>query len=213
MPGHAVRALTCHVCNKRKARYKDGCCDPCHFLILAEGTQDQYGIATESETMTAYREYAKRYNKLARQGMRQPEIAEAMGYTLAKIRNLVYRMRASGVKVAKLDKGFGSADGKIEVIAKSVAPRNDHGGGKWGVTGCKCDPCKAVVAVARQEVDARRERNQSKKIARLEARIVELEAMLAVAKGLKKASKKDSSTSLRSSEEEHAALNGGVGIS
>lgn len=182
MPGHAIRTLTCHVCNRRKARYKDGCCGPCHFLILAEGTQDQYSIATESKTMTAYRGYAREYNKLARQGKRQLEIAEAMGYTIGQMRNLVYRMKNSGLKIVNLKRGFHSADSKLVAINK-MAPRvNDHGGGKWGVTDCKCDLCKERRKASRKIVETRR----SRKIKELQARIVELEKLLADARARQK---------------------------
>lgn len=168
----------CKVCNIRLTRYKTGACESCHFRTLAEGTQEKYGLATEPQAWAKWREQAKEYNELARKGLFQKDIAALWGMDISRLRVLVYRMKAeAGIKVVSMARS--KKDSYVGPATAKVRPRNTHGGGKWGVSGCECDPCVTVRKARRKEMELNRDQRNKARIAQLEARVAELEALLA----------------------------------
>ncbi len=132
----------CIVCKWRKARFVNGTCEPCGALVDAEGTHDTFGVAKLSPTQQQWHERAAEYNKLIKKRWSQKRIAELWGIPVGKLRSQVYRWKTrGGIKVVP---GWGN---RITVAdfpkATSVTtPRvNEHGGGKWGVSHCECEPC------------------------------------------------------------------------
>ena len=170
----------CIVCERLKARWADKCCNRCHYLVQAEGTHAQYGIPTETETQTRYRVKAKEYNRLIAKGCTQHEIAVMWGMDVVALRGLLSRAkRSGGQKVVSLARGKVDADGRRIVTSETVQKGNDHGGGKWGVTGCKCDPCEQKRGQSRRAQERVRFRPSLGEYRRLQARVEELETELA----------------------------------
>lgn len=166
----------CKVCQVRLARYRTGACEACHFRTLAEGTQEQYGLTVEPTAWATWREQAEEYNKLAREGFTQKDIAALWGMSAAKLAVLKYRMKKeAGIKVVSMARSKAST----KTATAKVKPRNTHGGGKWGVSGCKCEPCVTRRKASRKEVDFSRDKRHKEHVAQLQARIAELETLLA----------------------------------
>ena len=146
---HADRL--CKVCQRRRAKQR-GCtvCDPCLRLVTAENTFDKYGIPRESIAMDRIRRRAAAYNAGIKAGKTQHQIAAELGYTVTGLRGLMTMARKKGIEVVKLDNRTGSP---IPKQPGSGPGANGHGGGRFGVTGCLCEPCKMVRRKSRKEND------------------------------------------------------------
>jgi hypothetical protein len=147
----------CIVCNRRKARRIQKTCDPCHALIEAEGTHEQHGLSKGSLTRQRWREQSAEYNKLIREGWSQRQVAQHFGVNCAQLRCMVYRWKIkAGIKVVP---GWGNERLTRATAAPSTAlvqkKSNEHGGGRWGVTGCNCDLCLATRRQSRRLANAR----------------------------------------------------------
>ena len=139
----AVRRVDlCIVCKINKQRWANGCCDRCHALVEAEKSHKRLGVPTESDKIRQLRADAKEYNKLVRAGMMQKEISEKWGWPQAKVASMVYRAKTSlGIPMMNVVTGRLSGIAKYKSGTDSRLRRNEHGGGKCGIRGCKCAPC------------------------------------------------------------------------
>lgn len=176
MPGGVTENVPCKVCEKRKARYVDGCCEPCHFRVIAEGTHDQLGVAKEAPTRQRWREVAAVYNRMALgEGKSQTQIAEHLGMQLTQLRSMIYRMKKeAGIKVVDMTRSRGGhKPGPPTNVTRRRA--NGHGEGHWGKKGCDCDLCVERVKQSRSIVDA----DKRQRLADMKKRLAELEAMVA----------------------------------
>jgi len=160
----------CRVCGRRKARFANFTCIPCHALVEAEGTHDQFGVPKESETRKRWRRQAAEYNKLIKAGWTQSRIAEKWGISLSSLRGAAYRWKADGgIKVVP---GWGSRIVLVDVPKKPTnkvdKKANEHGGGRWGITKCTCDLCRIRRNISRAECNRRY--RQARKLKREAAR-------------------------------------------
>ena len=156
MPGagrdRSYRHELCRVCETRKAKYVNGCCLKCNALLEAEGTHELHGVAAESAVRQRWRVQAAEYNRLIRARHSQAQIAQMWGMKLSSLRSFVWRWKTlAGIKMVP---ALGNRRGNAEIKPASATTKkrrrvNDHGGGKWGVKDCKCDPCMKVRSVSR----------------------------------------------------------------
>lgn len=187
----------CVQCAWRKARYVDLRCEPCHFLAIAEKTQEK----KVSPAAEALRKLVKDYHKLLRKGFNQTQIAQQWGMGRGRLAARLYKAKTSyGIKVldGRTIRSAGVANVKPTVTVH--ANRSGHGEGLLGVKGCKCVPCVLRRRETRRVTDARYRHRR---------RLREAAAKAAQEQG----EMTEKFIGPRSSEEEHAALNGGVGIS
>lgn len=137
--------VKCCECNLRLARYASRMCQRCHFRTLAEGTQTPRRNLKKQE----WHKKARRYNRLVAKGMTQQEVAQLWGQSQGSLRGEVYKWRKGGIAVAPTGRDVARGSRKpVKLKPRSVNP---HGGGKWGRTGCKCDPCVMRRRQTRQE--------------------------------------------------------------
>ncbi len=146
----------CLRCKTRKRRYFSGACEPCEMLTRAEDTWELYGLKKESDRRSEYREIAKEYNKLARKGLNQGQIAEAMGVERKYLTSLIYRIKDAGIPVVSLTKRPIGTPAPKPTTRKQHRSNNKHGSGRWGIRRCKCDLCMAVRRKTRAELEAGR---------------------------------------------------------
>ncbi len=174
-----IRLSMCKVCKTRQARFINGTCQACNALVNVEGTHEQLGVAAESPTRQRWRQQALEYNRLARKGLLQKDIAALWGMKPRALASLVARMKTEGgLKIVNLGRGHRDAEGKLVATNKTNKLRGEHGVG-WGVTGCTCQPCKESSDAERQRVSKNRNKRYQDKIARLQARVDELEKLVA----------------------------------
>lgn len=145
----------CVKCQVRRRRKASGCCEPCEALRLAEGTGNDVALASQNELAAQRRkELVKRYNALARKGLSAAEIAAAMGWKTGTLSGYMHKAKSAyGLDVVNLRQAQ-SRLGRKPVIVREK--RNTHGGGKYGVSGCECDPCMKVRRDTRRVADAAR---------------------------------------------------------
>lgn len=177
-----IRKMLCQACQTRKARYVvDRCCTPCHFRLVYEQTYDQYDIVPDETVHQRWERMAAEYNKLAMSGMRQPQIAALWDMSPERLRRQMQRIRSSGkIKVVNLGNGRRGPNGELVAsVTPRLALRNEHGGGRWGVRGCKCDPCVARCKETRAIILKGYVRPTRKLVKELQARVAELETQLA----------------------------------
>lgn len=150
-----IKGQPCRKCHIRKIRYREGTCQPCHFLLLEEGTHEKYGIEPKTRAQLLWEATVAEYNKLARTGLSQPQIAAAMGVELTVLRSRLGRAKSQGgLAVVNL---LAIVNGVIPEPTKIVnAKMNSHGGGRWGVKGCHCHPCVAVRSESRKRISEAR---------------------------------------------------------
>lgn len=157
----------CRKCQVRKIRRATGLCDPCDNLTKAEGTHKDVALPTAIDRYTEHRvKVVKLFNKLIVEGVPFRDIAAKLGMTRKALSMFLYRAKAYGglevvnttqVRIARMPQ---------PIVDTSNRPRmrNEHGGGKWGVNGCKCQPCQKVVAASRRRLDdARKASDRSHK--------------------------------------------------
>lgn len=144
----------CIVCKVRKARFASRTCKADRALVEAENLYDKYGIPRESKAKIAMRAKVKEYNKLIRKRLTQQQIADLWGRPLQYVRTIPYRAkREFGLAVVSADKISRSPNAPVPKPEKTIrAHKNVHGGGRWGISGCKCDLCRARVAATRAEL-------------------------------------------------------------
>jgi DNA-binding CsgD family transcriptional regulator len=139
----------CKKCGRRKARQRSNTvCDPCLLLVTAENTFELYDIPREPIAVARMKQRAKAYNKLILAGKTMQEIADAWGYTKSGLASLMTGARAKGIDVVKIH------NHTLDPLPKQASkdPRaNGHGGGKYGVTGCGCEPCVTVRRKTRRD--------------------------------------------------------------
>lgn len=152
----------CRVCNRRKARFANGTCDADRALVEAENLYEQYGIPRESAAKTAMRARIKEYNKLIRKRYNQQQIADLWGRPLQYVRSISYRAKKEfGLAVVSADAASRSPTAPIPKPHTTIRrKKNVHGGGRWGVHGCKCDLCRARVAQTRKETAPERNKRR-----------------------------------------------------
>lgn len=147
-----LRDDPCVLCKIRKQRMANGLCDPCNALVKAEDSYKQLGIPKEPAWKTKLREKANRYNRLALKGMNQDQIAEIMGIRKTILRQMVYRAKTKlnmeMVNLVNRRAALGAPPAKTREIRER---NNEHGGGRWGKTNCKCGPCAAVRRETKNE--------------------------------------------------------------
>jgi hypothetical protein len=160
---------TCACCKQRKAYNSRKLCRSCLTITEAEGTRELYGEIQGTVAMARMKLWAKKYNKLILEGLTQAEVAVKMGMKKGALRSKVVRYRAAGLKLAySLTRGAKRKplfDVPLPPKPPKTPgmPRNGHGTGKWGIKGCKCEPC---ILRNRQR---RNQLNQEKAAARREA--------------------------------------------
>ena len=137
----------CVHCGVRKGRYAKGpTCEPCHHLTEAEGTAKKLGL--ENPRHRKWRERILAYNKLARKGNKQVDIAKMWGVPAGLLSsNLRRTSKILNMKVV----------GTRHLEAKEPwrpPVTNEHGVG-WGVKNCTCKPCIKSRNVKRAECNRR----------------------------------------------------------
>jgi hypothetical protein len=144
----------CVVCNKRRRRHVNGCCEPCSALIEAEGTHELYGIPQDKPQRRRQRELAAEYNRLIALKMTQKEIAALWGMTDRQVSNRAYRWRRAGISVS-LAWGNQIAVADKPKVASAVKPKISQHGVGWGVSGCTCEPCVTSRRALRAQANRR----------------------------------------------------------
>lgn len=144
----------CVICGKRKARPRWTICHPCDQLTRAEGTRAQ--LAAPSPTDLKWqrdREQVAEYNKLVRAGWGQESVAQHWGRTKEWVRVWAHRRKKDGHKVVNVvtARRLGKSTPATEKVREKKP--NEHGGGKYGVRNCKCEPCATVRRVAKREAN------------------------------------------------------------
>ena len=136
----------CVVCKVRQARRALGpTCDPCCNRVTAENTYKKMGLKKlhEKERYGERVALIKAYNALVRKGLLQTQIAELWGVHPRTLSSKVSKWSAATGKKALVTRNPGRRKDPTE--PKAVGrPRNEHGGGKGGVTGCECEPCQTT---------------------------------------------------------------------
>lgn len=125
------------------------------MLTRVENNWDLYGLKKESARHAKYREIARKYNRLARKGMDQGQIAEVMGFDKKYLASLAHRIKEAGIPIIPLTKRAAGAPVPKPTVVKQQRA-NRHGGGRWGIRGCICDLCVNVRRKTRAEIDAGR---------------------------------------------------------
>lgn len=136
--------LMCLRCQRFQARYSDGACKKCHFLILADGVKPDGMRETRHEkTVRSRKQNVRRFNELAKKGLARKQIADEFGWTPEYLSHYMMKMRELDVKPAPL-----SLRKIIEPQPPVDPPKTvrsnvitEHGGGKGGVCGCNCEKC------------------------------------------------------------------------
>jgi hypothetical protein len=131
----------CKVCRKRKGRQRSyTVCETCLYLVEAENTFDKYGISREPATPAKMKQRVEAYNKLIKAGKTPIQIAKLWGYSTEGLASLMTYARRKGFKALLADKALRQFQEPKPIKIKRVTS-NDHGGGRTGVAGCKCEPC------------------------------------------------------------------------
>ena len=159
-----VNKPLCVVCNIRVARlYHNKACKKCSALTAAEGTRERYGLP-KPRISKAKREaaFVQKYNQLIAEGFTVRQIAATMKMPLQSLKNLKGMLAKEGHKIS-------ASPWKSVPLTKSTEPvdrtkmrsgTNEHGGGKMGIMGCFCKPCRT----ARQANRRRWEKENAEKI-------------------------------------------------
>jgi hypothetical protein len=149
----------CVVCQIRKGRYAAGpTCDPCFHRVTAEKTAKELGV--ENPRHIQWRAQLDLYNTYAKQGKSLARIAELMGAKPQSLSSIVSRRaRILGVKMVTTRKKPITLKQRRQKPAQN--PRNEHGGGTWGVTGCHCTLCRPLKLAARAALN-RKYRNEKR---------------------------------------------------
>lgn len=140
----------CSICGIRLARYSSGLCKPCQDRTEAEGTRK-----TRTQLIhEGWRERAKEYNRLRRKGISLQDIAVLWGKTPGSLSQLLYKWKTQA-KIAVVPSGHGdenSTAATCKVRPYVIA----HGGGRWGVPGCTCEPCISKRALSLADMASRK---------------------------------------------------------
>lgn len=169
----ATHGEPCTLCKARKSRRANGLCDACNTLTDVEGTKKKLGVPTQTPTRQRWEQQAAEYNKLVLEGFTQKQIAEKWNIEVQSLRALVFRVKSrGGIAIVNLGNGRGNIRETLSPSIEIRSGRNGHGGGRWGVRGCKCTPCKEVSAASRKVQAQKRAQVLKEKLARL----AELEA-------------------------------------
>lgn len=136
----------CIVCKWRRGeQLQNRCCRKCAILTAAEGTREKFGLPKPKQPrMKAAPAFVAAYNKAIREGQTVTDIAIAMGMNWQTLRDQVTLLRDAGYELEKSPTREGQ-----RIVAQPPIPvkpnhTNEHGGGKSGVAGCKCQPCLDV---------------------------------------------------------------------
>jgi len=158
----------CVHCKARAIRGGSMLCEPCTALARSEGTYEQLAQPNFFERKAAERrDTIKKYNALLRKGVRPVQVAKLWGWDIKALANYVYRAKAAGFDVINYDTIRHGQPQEPKTPIRVSITGNDHGGGAFGVRGCKCEPClthrrarwRADDAIRRQR---RKEQQQDK---------------------------------------------------
>jgi hypothetical protein len=83
------------------------------------------------------------------------QIAETMGFRPNRLRSLLQRAKIDG-KIPVVDLHDRREGRPLKPSAKVKRRNTEHGGGRWGISGCPCELCAARVKKSRAEVDSKR---------------------------------------------------------
>lgn len=194
----------CIVCGRRKAStFKDEttgkfrCCDKCATVTASEGTREKYGLPQPYNVIKSNVAFVAACNKMIVDGKTYQQIADTLGVRRQTLANRISALRKEG-HLVELSRVQGAQPEEPQEPRVTVSPKaNEHGGGKWGVTKCKCKLCQQKRRQARADWLKAHPGKQAEYNRRNEER-----------KKLRRAS-----ISLRSSEEEQRTFNARVGIS
>lgn len=106
----------CIKCGKRMTRHRSKMCIPCQGLFPDEVPPSGF---------VPFNVRLRSYMDLRAKGWTQPRIAAEWGMTVHSVKQFVARARERGVVIP---------EGQLTKIT-------EHGGGKSGISGCKCEPC------------------------------------------------------------------------
>ena len=166
----AYKNEMCLECGKRKRRFKDGGCEPCHNRIIAEGTIQQSNLLPPPRVAREklWRDIAKKYNRMIRGGITsQPELAQRLGLPVEKLRSIVYHAKKQfGIKFISLTRRAPGAPLPAPT-SKRRQFVNDHGGGRWGVAKCKCELCVNRRRATRREIHEEKKKRAEQMLQRL----------------------------------------------
>lgn len=137
----------CIICRQRTGRYLNNrICKPCSILTAAEGTRKQYGLPLPRNPRRRITRFITVYNKAMREGKTQDDVAKILGVSRQTVKNNVVELRKKGIQLERSRYTEMHRTRPSTPVDRSLSKRaiNEHGGGKWGIAKCSCDPCLQV---------------------------------------------------------------------
>ena len=131
----------CVVCKRRKAFFARGkACRPCMILTQQEGTRAQYGLPEPVNHLKEQDTFVRNWNRWCDEGKSVADMAAELGWAKQSVKNRAQKLRMQGIKL-KTPRGKRIEAQPPVDRTKLATKANDHGGGKWGIASCNCEPC------------------------------------------------------------------------
>lgn len=136
----------CIVCRKRAAiMLQHKACRKCALLTAAENTRQQWGLPLARKDTAARRAlFIRTWNKMMKEGKTVADVAKTLGCSRQTVKNTAVDLRAEGVELEQSRvKELTRQQPQDPIDRDDLASHrvNEHGGGKWGITKCKCALC------------------------------------------------------------------------
>lgn len=143
----------CVVCLKNKGRLAAKLfCEPCEKLVTAEKTRTKYGATKTRGGFESIRDqFIDMVVPLIKARKTAAEVAAVVGVSQMALRNRLSRLRAHGFDIPNMWRPGGRKPKPAEQPLDTGKARNGHGGGKWGVKRCRCQPCLDVRKMSRHK--------------------------------------------------------------
>lgn len=146
----AGTAPICVVCKRRKVNGNSRrTCRKCAALTAAEGTRGKFGLS-KPRRPNANRMFIAAFNKRMLEGKTYAEVAEKFGMHRQTLKNKIGKLRKDGYVLEQSRVAGNARVAAQPPIERKTGPGNvNHGEGKGGVTGCKCELCLTVRRASR----------------------------------------------------------------
>ena len=139
-----MERVKCVVCNKRVPLSYTTACRKCLAWTAAEGTREKYGLPKPAPSKARRNNaHVTKFNRLVGLGLKLHEIATQLDMPLQTLKNVNGELRRSGYQLASPGPYRPAKAQPQEPLDKSKLSirANEHGGGKYGIKGCRCGPC------------------------------------------------------------------------
>ena len=147
----------CVHCKTRAMRGPSLLCGPCITLAKAEGTYEKLAQPNFYEKNAAQRRAkVKEYNALLGKGKSPADVAKLWDWKIKYLANYMLRAKKAGLEVTNYDTIRFHQPQEPRTPLRTSVLSNEHGGGRGGVRGCKCEPCLQRRRATWREVDAER---------------------------------------------------------